>query len=42
MVNMITFYRGGQVYNLNVFNEEKRKKKKKYTTSGTLNFKVVR
>ena len=30
--------RGGQVYNLPLVNPDKKKKKKKYTNSGTLNF----
>ena len=38
----VVFFRGGQVYNLDVINEEAKKKKKKYTNSGTLNFKAVR
>ena len=34
--------RGGQVYNLDLINPELRKKKKKYTNSGTLNFVSVK
>ena len=30
--------RGGQIFNLDVINEEVKKKKKKYKNSGSLNF----
>ena len=36
-VNII-IRRGGQIFNLDVINEDAQKKKKKYRNSGTLNF----
>ena len=42
VVPSFILYRGGQVYNIDLINPELKRKKKKYTNSGTLNLVSVK